>query len=41
MNSEKHPQDIAVDKILDDICKAKYGENWANAKEGVQELSPF
>ena len=34
MNSEKHPQDIAIDGILDRICKAKYGENWANAKEG-------
>ena len=42
MKSEKHPQDIAIDGILERICKAKYGENWTNAfKDGEKELSPF
>ena len=41
MKTDKHPQDIAIDKILERICIEKYGENWANLHIDEEELSPF
>ena len=40
-NTEKHPQDILVDKIIERICRAKHGDNWENAMDGEDELTPF
>ena len=25
---KRHPQDVAIDKILDKICCKSFGENW-------------
>ena len=39
---KKHPQDVAIDIMIDKICTNKYGSQWASPKDSEKrDISLF